>query len=217
MNTRRLLSLLVIAILTLVPSFLLTGCEDEDSPDTGDLDSYFADHPYVSDPRNSEFPRLVSISPSSALISFVGEQVAFTASGGRGEYTWDVGDGSKGSINRTGGDAATYTASVVGPNDVIVYDSEGNAAVATINGPSTVLVATANPTELAADGDVAVVTAGGGIPPYTWDVGDIALGFVSPSTGSSTVYTRSAPVSGDNTVTVHDSSGNTYTVLISQP
>ncbi len=79
MNMRRLLSLLVIAVLTLVPSFLLTGCETDDSPDTQGLDSYFSDHPYVSDPRYRTGPRIVTISPESATISFAGQQIVFTA------------------------------------------------------------------------------------------------------------------------------------------
>ena len=216
MNTRRLLSLLVIAFLTLAPSFLLTGCEStgDDSPDTGNLDSYFADHPYVSDPRSGEFPRLVSISPESVSLTFAGEQVAFTASGGRGEYTWDVGDSSKGNINRTGSDAATYTATVVGPNDVIVYDSEGNAAVATINGPTSRLIVTANPDELTADNDLSILTATGGVPPYNWSLSDTTGNFVSGG-GGSVVYQRSR--AGDNAVTVTDSAGDSYSLVISQP
>lgn len=216
MNTRRLLSLLVIAILTLVPSFLLTGCESDDSPDTGDLDSYFADHPYVSDPRISKFPRVVSISPESATLSFAGEQVVFTASGGRSTYTWDSADHSKGTVDVTGDDTAVYTASVVGPNDVIVFDADGNAAIATINGPSTELIATANPTEIAVDDDMSILTAGGGVPPYHWTVDDSALGdIVGARDGASVVYQRAHH--GDNAVTVTDSAGNTYSLVIKQP
>ena len=216
MNTRRLLSLLVIAVLTFIPSYLLTGCESDDSPETDGLDSYFDDHPYVSDPRGSTSVRIVSISPASAEVSFPGEQIVFTATGGRKNYVWDTADHAQGTVAvRPGTEAAVYTATVVGPNDVIVYDQDGHAAVGTINGPSTPLVATANPSELDNDGDVSVVTAGGGIPPYSWAVGDIGAGTVNPPTGNSTVYTRAGP--DDNTVTVSDSAGNTYTILITQP
>ena len=108
-----------------------------------------------------------------------------------------------------------YTVNVVAPNDVIVYDANGRAAVATINGPSTPLVATANPSVLNAVGDISVVNAGGGTPPYNWSVSSPSDGAVSPLTGTSTVYTRGGP--NDNTVIVSDSAGNTFTVLISQP
>jgi hypothetical protein len=216
MNTRRLLSLLVIAVLTLAPSFLLTGCESEDSPDTGGLDSYFSQHPYVSDPRYATGPRIVSISPEEATISFAGQQVVFTASGGRLNYTWDTSVHSKGTVVvRPGTKSAVYTAAAVGPNDVIVYDQDGHAALATINGPSSPLVATANPSEISVDGGLSVLTASGGVPPYDWTVGDIALGHVNPSSGGSVVYTRA--FHGDNSVTVTDTSGSSYTIVITQP
>ena len=216
MNTRHLLSLLVIAVLTLVPSFLLTGCEDEDSPDTGDLDSYFESHPFISDPRNSTFSRVVSISPDSAEISSVGQQVVFQASGGNGVYTWDTSRHSAGTVSASGNsDTAVYTASVVEPNDVIVYDRDGYAAVAVITGPSTELLATANPDEITVAGDKSILAASGGIPPYTWSVGDTTLGNVSPGTGSSVIYTRANV--GDNAVTVTDSAGHSYSLVIHQP
>jgi hypothetical protein len=216
MNMRRLLSLLVIAVLTLVPSFLLTGCEDEDSPDTGGIDSYFADHPYVSDPRTSTGPRIVSISPVAGTVSFVGQQVVFTASGGRLSYNWDVSVSSRGSLAvRPGTQSAVYTASVVSPNDVIVYDQDGHAALATINGPTTPLVATANPSTVSTDEALSILTASGGVPPYTWVASDTFHGTVSPSVGGSVVYTRHN--AGDNSVTVTDSASGSYSVVIRQP
>ena len=216
MNKRRLLCMLVIAVLTLVPSFLLTGCESDDSPDTGGLDSFFSDNPFVQDPRNPTFPRIVSISPESAEVGSVGEQVVFHASGGRGSYTWDTSKHSAGTVAKSGdSDDGIYTALVVEPNDVIVWDADGNAALASINGPSSPVVATANPGTLDADGDLSVLTASGGVPPYHWEVGDIALGNVSPNTGSSVVYTRAH--SPDNSVTVTDSAGHSYSIVIQQP
>lgn len=216
MNTRTLLSLLVILVLTLVPSFLLTGCENDDSPNTENLDSYFDEHPYVSDPRISTSRRLVTISPESASISFVGQQIAFTALGGRASYSWDTANHAKGTVAvRPGTESAVYTAAVIGPNDVIVYDQDGHAAVANISGPVTALIAVASPAELAADGDLSVLTASGGVAPYHWDVGDVALGFVNPSDGASVVYTRIH--SPDNSVTVTDSGGDSYTIVIKQP
>jgi hypothetical protein len=216
MNMRRLLSLLVIAVLTLVPSFLLTGCEGEDSPNTEGLDSYFSEHPFISDPRDRTSARIVTISPESAEVSFSGQQIVFTAVGGRKNYGWDTADHTKGTVVvRPGTESAVYTASAVGPNDVIVYDQDGHAAVATINGPTTPLIAIANPNELTSDGDLSVLTASGGVAPYFWSVGDIALGNVSPNDGSSVVYTRAHDP--DNSVTVDDSAGNSYTIVIKQP
>ena len=215
MNMRRLLFVSTIAMLTLVPSFLLTSCESEDSPDTEGLDSYFDEHPYVSDPRSGTYSSVVSISPDSAEISSVGQKIAFTASGGRGVYTWDVSSTANGDIDVTGDETAIYTASVVGPNDVIVYDEDGQAAVASITGPASSLLATANPDELDTDKDMSVLTASGGVAPYTWEVSDNIVGHLLSNTGSSVVYQRGAK--GDNSVTVTDSAGETYSVVIRQP
>lgn len=215
MNTRRLLSLLVIAVLTLVPSFLLTGCESDDSPDTDGLDSYFSEHPYITDPRASTSARIVSISPESATITFIGQQVVFTGSGGRGSYNWDTADHSQGTVSvRPGTAAAVYTATLVGPNNVIVYDQDGYAAVATIDGPTTDLIAIANPDELTSDGDMSVLNASGGVAPYHWTASDLT-GVLLSDTGSSVVYRRGFP--GDNSVTVQDSAGDSYTIVIKQP
>lgn len=215
MNMRCLLSLLVIAVLTFVPSFVLTGCESDDSPNTDGLDSYFTEHPFVSDPRTSTFPGGVSISPDSATISAAGQQVAFTASGGRGVYTWDVSRPGNGTVEETGDGTAVYTASVVGANDVIVYDADGKAALATLTGPTSDLVVTANPDELAASGDLSILTASGGVPPYTWAVGDPWHGDFVSGSGSSRVYERAN--AGDNYVIVTDSAGSSYSVVIYQP
>ena len=215
MNTRRLLSLLVIAVLTLVPSFLLTGCESDDSPDTNNLDSYFEQHPYVSDPRGETTPRIVNIAPEVVDVSFAGQQVTFTAFGGQDPYVWDTADHGNGTVQAQPNTAsAVYTASAVGPNDVIVYDQNGRAAIATINGPTMPLLAVANPSTLTVDGALATVTASGGVPPYSWDTGDHALGVVSPLVGGSVVYTRGH--SPDNSVTVTDSAGDSFTLVIKQ-
>ena len=216
MNTRRLLSLLLIALVAFIPSYLITGCESEDSPDTEDIDSYFEEHPYVSDPRSETTPRVVSISPSDVEVTFAGQQVSFTAIGGQDPYVWDTANHGNGTIDTMPNTAsAVYTAHVVGPNDVIVYDQHGRAAIATINGPSETLLAVADPSQLDNDGDLSVLTASGGVPPYHWEVGQIALGNVSPHDGSSVIYTRAH--NPDNSVTVTDSAGNSFNLVIKQP
>ena len=186
-------------------------------PNTEGLDSYFEDHPFISDPRDSTSRRIVSISPVSALVSFSGQQVVFTATGGRTPYNWDTADHDKGTVAvRPGTEAAVYTTAEVGPNDVIVYDQDGHAAVAPINGPTTPLLATANPDELDTDNELSILTASGGVPPYTWEVGDTFPGIiVGPKVGSTVVYQRQH--SPDNYVTVTDAAGNSYTLIIKQP
>ncbi len=193
----------------------LWGCESNDSPDTDDVDSYFKKHPYVSDPRNSQYPSDVSITPSDATVTYVGQTVSFRASGGGRPYTWDVANTARGYVWSDGGDAGFYTCTAVGPNDVIVYDRHGHAAIGRINNSVAALTATAVPSTLTVDGARAQLTANGGIPPYTWSVQDALLGQVDSSSGSSVGYTRNNQ--GDNTVRVVDSAGSTYSIVISQP
>ena len=70
-------------------------------------------------------------------------------------------------------------------------------------------------TVLTGDGNKAVLTVSGGTPPYTWSVGDIALGQINPSTGYSVVYERSYHI--DNTVTASDALGDYAIIVIQQP
>lgn len=75
---------------------------------------------------------------------------------------------------------------------------------------------TSDPSELevAADGDVLVLSASGGAPPYSWSVLYPARGSVDPS-GNSVVYTRNS--AGDNVVTLSDAGGTTRKIHIRQP
>lgn len=194
---------------------VLAGCEGEDSPDTEGLDSYFDEHPYVSDPR-FEHDSIISLSPSSANITYVGQSVTFTASGGERHYTWDVAFSDRGTITSPRHSQAIYTASQIRENSVIVYDENGHTAIAQINaGSGAALVLTVDPSELANNGDKSLLTVSGGTPPYTWSVSSVALGNVDSATGTSVIYTRNLP--GDNAVTVTDSAGNSASKVIQQP
>ena len=221
MNARRHVRWVNILIVAMLAASALTGCESEDSPSTGQLDGWFAQNPYVTDPRTSTHPRAITITPASATITFVGQQQTFQASGGTGPYSWDVADNAVGSIAVLSDSRyALYTASVVNPNSVICYDSQGQAGLAEITGPTDPLVAVANPSEITQINGRSILTATGGTPPYTWDVDDTALGNLeggSPQQGNSVVYKASQLGSGDNTVRCSDGAGTTINVLIQQP
>jgi hypothetical protein len=206
-------------VLALALGVGLTACEDEDSPDTSELDNWFKEHPYVSDPRYGTSLRDVSVSPSSATITHAGQQISFRAIGGKGPYTWAVSVPARGTIAALSSTyEAIYTVTLVDDNDIIVYDSRGQAGVATVSGEATALVATANPDTITQPGGRSILTATGGIPPYTWTVADIALGSIDgPNVGQSVVYVASTVGSGDNTVRCEDSAGNSVNVLIKQP
>ena len=186
------------------------GC-DSGTGDTSELDNYFANHPYVADPRAGG--SVVVMTPSSAEVDTVGARAVFSINGGTAPYTWDVADSSKGTISGSGGQGI-YTATAVGNNEVIAYDQNGNAAIANITASSSLTI-NANPITLATNGSMAVITASGGVPPYAWSFADPLKGSLAPLAGASVVYTRGA-VAGDNAVTVADSSGLRASVVLKQ-
>ncbi|MEI8350716.1 MAG: hypothetical protein WCG36_00240 [bacterium] len=203
--------------LFVLTSLILTGC-DSGTGDTSELDNYFANHPYVSDPRTGG--SVVALTPASAELDTVGAQAVFAFNGGTAPYTWDVADASKGSVSGSGAQGV-YTVIAVGANNVIAYDRDGHAAIATISGSAggssgAALSIGASPSTLASDGMLAVVTAAGGVPPYAWSLTDNSVGsFPDAPSGSTAVYKRLH--SGDNAVSVTDSLGNKVSVVINQP
>ena len=210
------MSAVMVALVALV---IPVGCDDGGSGDNGELDAYFASHPYVSAPRDGG-SAIVTLTPASATLSTVGEKASFNINGGSSPYSWDVSDPSKGSISASGGHGV-YTVTAVGKNDIIAYDRHGNAAIAKISGsggdsPISPLTASASPSTLLQYENQAVLTASGGVAPYTWFVVDLSKGsLINGSTGSSVLYQRADP--GDSGVTVTDSAGNVFSLVIKQP
>ena len=204
----------IIALVAQIPA----GC-DSGTGDNSELDNFFANHPYVSDPRTG-IRSTVSISPASATVNTAGGQAVFSLIGGNEPITWTVSNTGVGSISGHGG-SATYTATSVGQNDVIAYDRDGNAAIASINGSSGGssggdLGVSATPSSLGSNGSMSVLKATGGIPPYSWTVASGPKGgFVDGDTGVTVVYIRN--LAGDNAVTVTDSIGAKASIVISQP
>lgn len=192
------------------------GCNNDDDPNTSDLDGYFESHPYVSDPRGRG-EGIMSITPDSALVNTIGGRAVFSVSGGNEPYNWDVANPAVGTVRKTDETDAVYTALAVGVNDVIVYDRDGNAAIAHIgNSAVSEISIKASSEVLTNNGALAVLEVEGGSPPFTWTVVDETKGvFSGGSVGSSVVYKRL--VAGDNAVTVKDGGGNQASLLISQP
>jgi hypothetical protein len=207
----------VAAAAMMVAAFGPVGCNDDDGGGSNELDGYFASHPFVTDPRTGGTGSgVVSVTPTAAQVNQVGGKAVFKASGGDGSYTWDVANTSVGSISASGAQAV-YTALTIGNNDVIVFDGEGNAALAKISGTaSAALAATADPVSLSPDFTFSTLKATGGQPPYTWASLDPGKGaVVGPNVGASVVYERLAQ--NDNVVTVTDALGATASVVILQP
>lgn len=201
----------------MLASLILAGC-DSGTGDTSELDNFFANHPYVSDPRTGG--SVVALTPESVELNTVGAQAVFAFNGGTAPYTWDVADSSKGSVSGSGAQGV-YTVIAVGANNVIAYDRDGHAAIATINGSAggssgEALSIGASPSKLETDGALSVVTVSGGIPPYAWSLTDNSVGsFPDAPSGETAVYKRLH--AGDNAVSVTDSTGTKVSVIINQP
>lgn len=194
----------------------VAGCEGTGTPDTGNLDAYFANNPFVSDPRDPTSPHDLVVTPATAMISYLGQAVSLTVKGGHPAYHWDVVNGNGTIVGSPGdGGQAIYTASTVAENSIIVYDSQGHSAISYISSVATnaLTIAPASVT-LTNNAAIAVFTAGNGRPPYNWSLLN-GNGVLNASSGTSVIYTRS--VAGDNAVTVTDSAGGTASAVISQP
>jgi len=113
------------------------GCEG--SPDTENVDSYFnansVDSASARPGTTAAQPETIAISPASMTLDNNGEVAAFNVEGASGSVSWSVQDISKGSILTQSQQAATYQRSAAGGNVVIVTDSRGNAAFATVSQP----------------------------------------------------------------------------------
>ncbi len=146
-----------------------------------------------------------------------GDRAVVTVSGGDPGYHWSVANTGLGTIDRNTGESVVYTRKKFGDNAVTVRDSAGRVGSVVIAQPEFVneLVATANPDTLDSNGSKSILTATGGRPPYSWSVEIPAKGTVSPSQGSSVVYTRLDD--GDNAVYCTDDAGTVVTLVIAQP
>ncbi|MGD9873206.1 MAG: hypothetical protein AB7T27_02940 [Kiritimatiellia bacterium] len=223
MKTLSLKITMLAALLLGGVAFLMTGCDSEDSPDNGSisgsgaLDSYFENHPYVSDPR-AERDALLQVSPESATVTEVGQRILFRVVGGSGRYTWDVSTPGRGTIQPDPASSdAIYTARAIANNEVIVYDSVGHAGIGLIvtaedeEGDELAWEADPEDRVLDVNGEMCALQASGGVPPYHWALQN-AKGSLNALEGTSVVYTRTQP--GDNAVSLTDSASPPTTLWI---
>lgn len=188
----------------------VTGCDDD--ADTSSADNYtyssYGNHTATK-------TTALSITPTEAVVSFIGQQFSFRAIGGTAPYTWGAGN-SRGTVTSGGSDKSygVYTASQVGPNTVIVYDSVKKAAVATITDKAASAL-TVSPSSFAVTyvGQKVSFSAVGGTSPYTWAVGNSRGTVVYSGDGLSGIYTVYQV--GPNTVLVSDKTGKSAVANIS--
>ena len=156
------------------------------------------------------------ISPATVSLNENRDTAVFIANGGSGTYAWTVADGQLGHLSGRDGTQVVYTRDRAGDNSVILNDSDGNAATATITQPDLTANLAISPgsAALTKNGDTAVFTLSGGTAPFAWRVADTANGHLDTSEGTTAVYTRDAD--GPNSVIVSDRFGETVTAAINQ-
>ncbi len=160
-------------------------------------------------------PQLV-IAPSSVVTSPMA-QVAFSASGGTGGYSFSL------TTNNSGGTINSLTgAYVAGPTgnavDVVqVMDSSNAVATATVTLGPPLVVLTPLPPAVVAPGTPLSFSASGGVPAYAWSISPNGSG-ATINSGSGAYVAGPNPNSSD-TVTVTDSVGATAsrTVTVTTP
>ncbi|MBN2302423.1 MAG: hypothetical protein JXN60_07910 [Lentisphaerae bacterium] len=228
MNTlKKMTKLAVVVIIT--GTAIITGCEEDKS--RTDLDKFFDEHPYISDPRENADQSLV-MDPESAQVTFVGKQVTFYCSGGTPPYQWTVVNSARGTITSATGTqtpspagiySAVYKTTIVADNTVVAYDQNHNAAIADIVGvPPTFTITPSTDTILVPTNDLgAVVPAGvtvnlratGGAQPYgTWMSSADSIGTVAAIDNSSAVFTYSTSGAyGSCLVSLTDADGKIVT------
>ena len=195
-----------------------TGCEGESNSDSSGVDEYFEANPYSSETREEPDKAELQIEPDSAAISIIGQSVEFTARGGETPYTWSVGNSTMGHVTVKGWSEGVYVCDKVGNNDVIVVDSVGHSAIAHIAPKVDTMTVSPSSVTLVSGEYYASFTVSGGTPPYTWSSGNVSLGTVSYSAGTSylAAYTAVAGVYGKNVITVNDSEGRTASATVTQ-
>lgn len=196
----------------------ISGCEPSADEDYSGADAYFEANPYSGGERDELTAAGLEIHPTLKKMSIVGEVAVFEGRGGAGPYTWSVSDSHYGYIDVIGWSEAVYTCTRVGNNNVIVRDSKGHSAVASIRPAEDVLTVTPASVILLEDEYYAAFSVSGGTPPYSWSVGNPELGTIaySADTSHTAGYTAVAGAFGVNVVTAKDAAGQTASATVTR-
>ncbi len=208
----------LLCLLSALSLFILAGCEGSANEDVSGAEAYFDNNPYSSTPRTDPGAQDLELRPDSYAVSFINQEVAFTVTGGEGDYRWYVSNHANGDINSHGANQAVYVVKQLAANSITVQDDLGHYAVAYITIGSTTISVSPGSITLSAGQLQASFTVSGGTAPYTWTSGNVQLGTVSYSAGSSHVaaYTAVSGASGQNVITVRDAEGRIASATITQ-
>lgn len=205
-------------LLGVVSLFVLAGCEGSSNDDVSGVNEYFDNNPYSSTPRIEPGAQDLDVRPQSYAVSFINQEVVFTVSGGEGDYHWYVSNHANGDINSPGANQAVYIVKQLAVNSITVQDDAGRYGVSYITIGSTTISISPSSVTLSSGQLQASFTVSGGTAPYTWTSGNVQLGTVSYSAGSSHVaaYTAVSGASGQNVITVKDAEGRIASATITQ-
>ncbi|MBA4388501.1 MAG: hypothetical protein C0404_11005 [Verrucomicrobia bacterium] len=160
----------------------------------------------------------LTISPTTASLDNDGDRIVFAASGGDGNYSWDVGIDARGKVEKSGYVQAVYTRLASGDNTVLLIDGDGRVAVADITQPAaSPLAISPSSASVSSNGATQVFSASGGGGSYTWSmVSAPAHGSLSPGppfTGSSIVYTSAAGDDNSDVISCTDGSTTAFVTI----
>ena len=207
-----------LGFLSMALALLMAGCEGEKNDPTG-TDEYFENNPYSSDERDDPLPTTLDVSPDSAKMDIVGQEVVFTASGGKGGYHWSLASDVYGELYSSGANQCIYRCKKVGNNDVILTDDAGHFAAAHITPAADTMTVTPASVTLSSAERYVSFTVTGGTAPYSWTSGNASLGTISYSASTSYTagYTATSGAYGENTISVRDAEGRVATASVTQP
>jgi len=201
---------------------ILAGCEGSSNQDVSGAEQYFNNNPYSSVPRTESDAQTLELAPPSYVVSFVNQEVVFTVAGGAGDYHWYLSHQGNGAINSHGANQAVYIVKQVADNSITVQDDAGHYAVSYImtSSSSGAVVLVVSPSSVSLSGGQlqASFTVNGGTAPYIWTSGNVRLGTVSYSAGTSYVaaYIAVSGAYGQNVVTVKDAEGRLASATVTQ-
>ena len=207
----------LLAFLVLPALIAFSGCEGSKDDATGN-EAYFDNNPYSSDTRPDIMPATLLISPETAKIDLIGQEIVFTVKGGEGDYHWTVSNREFGDVYSRGANQCLYICRRVGNNDVIVTDDAGHFASAHVSSSAESMSISPSSAALSGTSRYVAFTVSGGTAPYTWTSGNASLGTISYSASSSytAAYTANSGSYGINTITVRDAAGRTASASVTQ-
>lgn len=205
------ITVLMIAIATIICA--MPGCENDES--VASAEDILPD--FNSTRRDDPNLKSLTIEPESGTVTDVGQVFSFRVTDGKGSFVWEAADSSAGTISVTGSDdrTATYTVAKLADNDIVVYDSQGNVAIAELNRVTSTLSIIPDSLSIPANiGDQYNLMASGGDAPYTWSVVIPSLGDFTGAEGTNVTYRVGSANAGTNTVVLVDTSGDYTTATI---